>query len=145
MTAIDPERLAAVRAGYAHCFGCGLDNPIGLHVDRFERSEDTITAVFVPRLHYRGFRDILHGGIVATALDEILAWTSILVAGTMAVTAKMELRFRNPAPADASYRLVGRLVEQRGRRLVLEASCRVGDTVIAEANALFLATEAVEI
>ena len=145
MTSIDPQHLAQVRAQYAHCFGCGLENPIGLQVDRFERDGQTIRAEFTPRDDHRGFHDILHGGIVATALDEILAWTGILVAGTMALTAKIEMRFRNPAPALATYQLEGRLVEQQGRRLLIEGRCLVGDTVIAEANALFLATDTVDL
>jgi acyl-coenzyme A thioesterase PaaI-like protein len=99
-----------------------------------------------PRAHYRGFHDTLHGGILAAALDEVLAWTAILVAGTMAVTAGLELRFRIPAPANAGYRREGGLVEQRGRRLVLEAACHVdgADVAVAEASALFMATDPVE-
>lgn len=132
-----------MRAEYGHCFGCGLENPIGLQVDQFVRDGDSITATFTPRDDYRGFHDILHGGIVATALDEVLAWTAILVAGTMAVTAKMEMKFRNPAPADADYSLRGHLVDQRGRRLVMEATCSSSGQLIAEATALFLATDPV--
>lgn len=140
---IDQEWLSTVRREYSHCFGCGLDNAIGLQVDGFEQDGDMITARFTPRDEYRGFHDILHGGIVATALDETLAWTAILVAGSMAVTATMEMKYRKPAPADAQYVLRGRLVEQRGKRLVLEASCEARDVLIAEAKALFLATEPV--
>lgn len=141
--AIDEQRLGEVRAEYGHCFGCGLDNPIGLHVDGFEIDGDSISATFRPRSLYRGFHDVLHGGIVTTALDEVLAWTAILVAGTMAVTAKMEIKFRNPAPPDAEYVMRGRLMERRGRRLVLHGSCSTDGQTIAEANALFLATEPV--
>jgi acyl-coenzyme A thioesterase PaaI-like protein len=138
------SELEALRAEYAHCFGCGRDNPIGLSLDDFTRSGDTVSVEFVPRRDYRGFADVLHGGIVATALDEILAWTAILVAGTMAVTAKMELRFRTAAPAAGRYLLRGTLVEQRGRRLVMEAQCSVAGVLIAEANALFIATETID-
>ena len=143
MPTIDPQRIAAVRSSYGHCFGCGLDNPHGLQVDGFQVEGSTVTASFTPQEDHRGFHDILHGGIVATALDEILAWTGILVAGTMAVTAKMEMKFRNPAPAEADYDLWGNLIEQRGKRLVLEARCTSQGKTIAEANALFLATEAI--
>ncbi|HEY5889323.1 MAG TPA: PaaI family thioesterase [Acidimicrobiia bacterium] len=140
MTPIDQEWMDSVRSEYGHCFGCGPDNPMGLHVDGFAREGDTVTASFRPRDEFRGFHDILHGGVIATALDEILAWTSILVVGHMAVTAKLELRFRNAAPAGVDYRLEGHLVERRGRRLVMKAVCRAGDEVVAEANALFLTT-----
>lgn len=139
----DLEAISAVRADYGHCFGCGPDNAIGLNIDDFVREGDSVRASFVPRPEYRGFHDVLHGGVIATALDEILAWTSILVVGSMAVTAKLELKFRSPAPADAEYQLVGRLLEERGRRLLMDARCSVGDTLIAEADALFLTTESV--
>ena len=143
MSEVLPADLARLRSEYAHCFGCGPDNPMGLRLDGFERDGNTVRAGFVPRPEYRGFSDILHGGIVATALDEILAWTAILVADTMVVTGKLELRYRQPAPADATYLLEGTLLESRGKRFVLHGDCRVGDTVIAEADGLFLAAGAV--
>lgn len=140
----DSSALEALRAEYAHCFGCGRDNPIGLCLDDFVQNGQTVTTAFTPRADYKGFAGVLHGGIVATALDEILAWTAILVADTMAVTAKMDLRFRNAAPADATYLVTGTLVEQRGRRLLMTADCQVGDIVIADAEALFVATQTVD-
>jgi acyl-coenzyme A thioesterase PaaI-like protein len=145
MRPVDPATLAAVRAEFGHCFGCGPDNPFGLRIDRFERNETSVRAWFTPRTDYRGFHGILHGGIVATALDEILAWTAILVGGVSAVTAKLELRYRSPAPADGAYELIGRLADHRGRRLVLDGECRVDERVIAEASGLFLATESTAI
>jgi acyl-coenzyme A thioesterase PaaI-like protein len=139
MTEASPTELARLRREYAHCFGCGPDNPLGLRLDGFERDGDTVRAEFVPRSEYRGFSDILHGGIIATALDEILAWTAILVENTMVVTGKLELRYRKPAPADATYLLEGTLLESQGRRLVIGGTCRVGETLIAEATGLFIA------
>ena len=140
MTPVDAATLAAVRAEFGHCFGCGPENPIGLLIDRFERDDASVRAWFTPRSEYRGFHGILHGGIVATALDEILAWTAILIGGTPAVTAKLDLRFRTPAPANGEYELIGRLVDRRGRRLVMDGECRVDERVVAEANGLFLAS-----
>ena len=64
-----------------------------------------------------------------------------LIAGSPAVTAKLELRYRNPAPAHATYRLTGRVLEDRGRRLTIAGTCHVGDTLIAQAEGLFLRTE----
>ncbi len=97
----------------------------------------------MPRAEYRGFHGILHGGIVAAALDEVMGWTAILLEGTMAVTAKLELRYRNPAPAEGTYRLEGEILERRGRRLVIGARCTRDAVEIAEAEGVFLATERV--
>lgn len=134
----DRPTIAERRRGYELCFGCGPENPMGLHLDDFEVVGDTVVAEFTPRPEYQGFGGVLHGGVLATALDEILAWSAILLAGTPAVTAKLELRYRRPAPANATYRLTGRIVEHRGRRIVLAGTCHVGEDLVAEAEGLFL-------
>ena len=137
-------RVERVKRRYEGCFGCGRANAIGLQLDGFEESGTAIRASFTPREEYRGFDGILHGGIVAAALDEVMGWTAILSEGVMALTAKLELRYRNPAPSDGTYLLEGRVAERRGRRLVLEAKCSVGDTTIADATGIFLATSPVD-
>ncbi len=136
-----PDQIAAVRADYGHCFGCGVDNPIGLRLDGFEQIENTVRAVFEPRQDFHGFSDLLHGGIVATGLDEIMAWTAILVENVMVMTGTLDLRYRKPAPVDTSFALEGELIERRGRQLRLSGRMLDGDTVIAEAAGLFLVVQ----
>lgn len=130
--------IAEQRRGYELCFGCGPENPMGLHLEGFTVVDDTVVAEFTPRPEYQGFGGVLHGGVLATALDEILAWSAILLADSPAVTAKLDLRYRKPAPANATYHLTGRVVEDRGRRLRLEGECRVDGVLIAQAEGIFL-------
>jgi len=137
------DLVAEIRARYNDCFGCGLDNPIGLHLDRFTVGDGQLVAHFTPRPDYRGFAGILHGGILAALLDETLAWTAMLMEGTYVVTANLELKFRRPASTAQPYQLRGRVVERRGRRLRLAGSATADDFVVAEAAGLFLATEPV--
>ena len=138
---INAERIAAIRARYDDCFGCGAANQSGLQLDGFSRDGDQVSVTFVPQSHHTGFADILHGGIVATALDEIMAWTAMLVEGVLVVTGTMELRFRKPARAGATFRLVGELIERRGRRLMINGTLYDGETMIADANAMFLVVD----
>ena len=134
-----PDQVAAIRAEYDHCFGCGPANPIGLHLDGFTHEETKVTAAFSPRPDYHGFSDLLHGGIVAAALDEIMAWTAILVADVMVMTGRLDLRFRKPARIDTTFTLQGELLERRGRRLQLSGRMMEQHVVVAEATGLFLA------
>lgn len=136
-------RAAAVRSRYNECFGCGLNNPIGLHVDGFTAADEELVATFTPRADYRGFAGILHGGVLATVLDETLAWTAMMFEGTYVVTANLEVKFRQPAPTEATYELRGRVTERRGSRLKISGSAAAAGKVVAEASGLFLATEAV--
>jgi len=88
---VDP--LAIVRSDHG-CFGCGDDNPIGLHL-RFAADGDTVRASFIPSSDHQGFGNIVHGGIIATILDEAMAWATAH-AGFWAMTGEMRVRFRRP-------------------------------------------------
>ncbi len=138
------QRAAAVRSHYNSCFGCGLDNPIGLHLDGFSSDGDELVATFSPRPDYQGFAGILHGGILAALLDETMAWTAMMLDGHYVVTASLELKYRKPAPAAVPYELRGRVEERRGRRLRLVGSAAAGGAIVAEASGLFIATDPVE-
>ncbi|NNC93481.1 MAG: PaaI family thioesterase [Acidimicrobiia bacterium] len=141
---IPDDRIDEFRSLYADCFACGLSNPIGLHLDEFHRRSDTeIGATFAPRPEHRGTVSTLHGGVIAAALDEICAWTAVLLADTMAVTATLDIRYRTPGTADGEYQLTGVLGEASGRRLRITGALRRDDTTIAEARGLFLATDPV--
>ncbi len=109
------------------CFACGRDNPLGMHLDHFDRSPDgAVTARFRPRPDYRGTFGVLHGGIAATALDEIMVWAGILGLGVMSVTGTLDLRYSAVATMDDAFIVSGRVDEVRGKRL------RVAGTLHAE-------------
>lgn len=131
--------LADLRRDYAHCFACGRDNPVGLGIDGFSIDGDgVVSATFAPRPEHAGLHGVLHGGIVATGIDEILAWTAILAHGLLVVTGTLDLRYRKPAPVQVVYTLRGRVDERRGRRLLLSGSMEVGTEVVAEGSGLYL-------
>jgi acyl-coenzyme A thioesterase PaaI-like protein len=141
---IPDDRIDEFRDLYSDCYACGLSNPIGLRLDGFHRRSATeIGALFDPRPEHRGTVRTLHGGVIAAALDEICAWTAVLLADTMAVTATLDIRFRRPGETDGRYRLTGVLGEASGRRLRITGSLHRDDTIIAEARGLFLATDPV--
>ena len=98
---------------------------------------------FEPVPDHRGLASRLHGGLVATALDEIMVWAGILLEGVMSVTGTMEVRFRSPVPVDQALTLGGSVTERRGRRLRLAGEVRT-DRVHAEASGLYLVTESIE-
>ncbi len=97
------------------CFACGPDNEIGLRMT-FEYGDGTARARVMPRREFGGWSNIMHGGIVATLLDEAMAHAAI-AAGVRAVTARIEVRFRSAVPTDQPLVVEGRIERRRGRML----------------------------
>ncbi|MHB9131875.1 MAG: PaaI family thioesterase [Armatimonadota bacterium] len=121
------------------CFACGKDNPAGLHLT-FSVDDDAYVSYFVADRTHQGYEGIIHGGIIATLLDEIMAryvWTK---AGP-AATAKLEVRYRRPAPVGRRIEIRGWITAERrgGRAFETAAVARLEDgTILAEATGLVL-------
>lgn len=98
------------------CFGCGERNPIGLRLAFYRDGERRIRSGFTPRIEHEGYAGLTHGGIVATLLDEAMSW-AVTALGWMAVTTRMELRYRRPVPVGAPVTVIGE-VTRDGRRIV---------------------------
>jgi acyl-coenzyme A thioesterase PaaI-like protein len=113
------------------CFACGDDNPIGMHLEGIRREGDEVRATLRPRPEYQSYPGMLHGGLSTTALDEIMGWAAILLAGAWSATARMEVRFRAPVPYDAALELVGGVTQARGGRVRAWARLHLPDGRIA--------------
>lgn len=98
------------------CFVCGEANPLGLRM-RFETDGRLVHATFVPRPEHVGFREVVHGGLIATMLDEIMVWACAVPTRRFAFCAEMNVRFLNPMTPGATVHLTGELVANRKGRI----------------------------
>ena len=123
---------------YGHCFGCGVANDSGLNLE-FESLEDgSVTALYVPQERHQGWPNVLHGGIVATLLDEAAAYVAY-ARGQHAATARLNIRYSRPAPLDTPLRVTATLVKDTRRMLTIEARVTtLEDEKIASAEAALL-------
>lgn len=123
-----------------YCFGCGRLNPYGLKLHFYPLPEgDGVWAPFTPQREREGYLGIVHGGIIATLLDEAMAW-ALYRLDIWAVTGKMSLSFRKPVEVGVPARAIGRLKADRGRILEVagELVREADGTVLAEAEAIFV-------
>ena len=88
---------------------------------------------------FQGWEGIAHGGILATLLDEAMAW-AIASREAFAMTARMSIDYLRPVPVATPLHVEGRVVEAK-RRLIRAAAMVVdpatGD-VCARAEGLYL-------
>jgi len=101
-----------------HCFVCGLENPAGFGIRVL--SDDRIAETrFRFRADWCGFPGTVHGGLVATALDEIMVWGVGVRTGRLTYCAELTVRFQRPTPPDAEVIARGELTDNRRDRLFL--------------------------
>jgi uncharacterized protein (TIGR00369 family) len=119
----------------SHCFACGKENHCGLKLS-FQYSDGRLTTEFIPSKIYQGYKDITHGGIITTVLDEAMIQAAI-AEGLMPVTAEINVRFKRPLMVNektiAEAEIIkksSRLIEARSRLLTVSDGM-----VIAEASA----------
>lgn len=116
------------------CWGCG-DNPTGLHLPTpTEEGLSEYEAYLTFDDRHQGGPGIVHGGIVAGALDEAVGLLATWYAFPT-VTARMFVRYRRPVPINTELLLAAVLTEARGRRLHVDARLTDGDESLAECRA----------
>ena len=123
-----------------YCFVCGEDNPFGLRL-KFSLYDGKVTAQFVPQKVHQGYKDIVHGGIITTILDEAMVKAAIMQ-GMHARSAEITVRFRNILFAGEKT-VVEAFIEKMNRKII-EASAvlkKIDDTIVAEGRAKLLRSD----
>jgi acyl-coenzyme A thioesterase PaaI-like protein len=120
------------------CFVCGPANPIGLNL-RFRLDGEICRSQFTADSRHIGYRDVVHGGIVFSLLDDVMAnW--LWLQGIQCFTAKADVRYRAQLPVGVPVQLEGRCLKRKGRLALMEGKVLREDTqeVVAEANGSFM-------
>jgi acyl-coenzyme A thioesterase PaaI-like protein len=121
------------------CFACGALNEHGLGlVLHVEPRRSWTELVLEPR--FQGWDGIAHGGIVATILDEVMAW-SLAAEDDWGVTARMSIAFRRPVELGVPIRADGWITKTRRR--ITDTEARLVDVTsgaeLAHATGVYVA------
>jgi acyl-coenzyme A thioesterase PaaI-like protein len=125
-----------------HCFGCGPENPEGLHlkfeVDGSDPEAITATCMVTMQRVHEGPPGYIHGGLIATLLDEAMSKLNRPL-NVLAMTRSLSVDYLKPAPLYLPLRLVGRHVKRDGRKVLHVADLMLEDgTVLAHGEGFFL-------
>jgi uncharacterized protein (TIGR00369 family) len=118
-----------------YCFACGKKNHCGLKLS-FSYSNGKLTFEFIPDKIYQGYKDIIHGGIITTVLDEAMIQTAI-AEGILPVTAEINVRFKKPLMANEKTIAEAEIIRKSSRLIEAQSSLlkKSDGTIIAEASA----------
>ena len=120
-----------------NCFACGRANPIGMRLHS-ELGEGEARTSWTAGDDFVGWSDKVHGGIIATLLDEVMAWAPSSF-DSWAVTAEMRVRYRAPALPGEELTATGRVVDRRRRIYDVSGEVRGADgRLVAEGSGRYL-------
>lgn len=108
----------------------------GVGVDTPDYS-GTVTAEVSYGSAYEGPPGCVHGGFIAAGFDEVLGFTQSM-SGQPGMTARLQVHYRSPTPLRRPLRYEGRIDHVDGRKILTRATLHHGDTLCAEAEALFV-------
>lgn len=125
------------QSSYQRCFACGQRNLAGLQMV-FRQQGNRISADFLPQERHQGFPGLVHGGIMASLLDETLGRTGALRREWL-MTGTLDIRFRRPAAIGQPLRAWGEILRERRGAIEARGALEQPDgVVVAQAHGLFL-------
>ncbi len=101
-----------------HCFICGMENPVGLHLHIYETAPGEVESSYIAPDHFQGYPGVLHGGIVAALIDEISGRAhmgSDPMDPRFMFTAKLEVKYRKNVPIGKLLKIVGKAGKSKAR------------------------------
>ncbi len=101
-----------------YCFVCGRRNPIGLKLEfDLDKENRRATNVVSFSVEHQGWDGVVHGGIIAAVLDDVMAY-AIMTTGNMGITTRMSIAYRKPIGVGEEIHLEGEVVKLTARTAV---------------------------
>jgi uncharacterized protein (TIGR00369 family) len=127
-----------VHSALNRCFGCGAANPSGLHLEFLLATDGSVVCLPVIPEAFESIPGYLHGGIIATLLDEAMS-KAVRAQGHSAMTRHLQVDYLRPVPSSAPLRIEGRVLRSKSRSHWTEARIlNAQGTILAHAKAVFV-------
>lgn len=131
-----PEQLS-------YCYGCGRLNEHGLQIKSYWEGDETV-CVFQPRHYHIAIPGYVYGGLIASLIDCHGTGTAAAAAYRAEgrsmdsepplrfLTASLHVDYLKPTPLGPPLQVRGKVVEVKGRKVVVEITLGVEGEVTAQ-------------
>ena len=118
-----------------HCFVCGELNMSGLRMrPRIESATQSASMqLAIPRA-FQGWQGMVHGGILATLLDETCAYAAKSLVAHV-VTAGITVTYKKPVPIETEVLVTATVVGRRRKIIEVQGQIEIDGEIYAEATA----------
>lgn len=127
------------------CFGCGDQSPRGLKLKMYAGEDFSVTSRFTVEPWMEGGPGVIHGGLLASALDDVMGMVPLLM-GPGAVTGHLQIDYRRPVPVGSEVIIDAVALGRQRRKIYSRGVAHLGDPAepLATAHGLFIYIEAAE-
>ena len=148
---MDTPSLQEIAAPEGVCFGCGCDNPHGLHIKSYWHDDGIhVMARHIPEAQYTGWPGLVYGGLIAMLVDCHSNWTAMAhhyraegrAPGSLprieCVTGNLGVKFIKPTPMGVPLTLRARVEGEVGRKTRIICEVHAGDMLTATGDSIFV-------
>jgi acyl-coenzyme A thioesterase PaaI-like protein len=107
-------------------------------VDFEELTSSSVVGTVTYGRHYLGGDGAVYGGAIPLLFDEVLGVLTRIEGRPKARTAFLNVNFRAVTPIERTLRVSARITRQEGRKLYVAGSLHDGESLLADADALFV-------
>ncbi len=126
---------------YKYCYVCGRANEKGLKAKPYFE-DGYISIDFEVTKEYIGADVNMHGGIIATLLDETGYWATFIKTWKNCVTGEITVRYKKPAVVGEKIKVSARAVKSNGLLTFVEGDVKDADgRIIAKMKGKYLTVE----
>ncbi|HEX4795348.1 MAG TPA: PaaI family thioesterase [Humisphaera sp.] len=122
------------------CIVCGRDNPHGLQLTlSVDPQSGEVVTEYTSRPHHIGFIGVIHGGVIATIVDEAMVWAATWAGKRFCVCGELNVRYRQIAPVNAAMKISAKIEAVRSRLIETTATVKGNDgTLYATASGKYV-------
>ncbi|MGB7160383.1 MAG: PaaI family thioesterase [Tepidisphaeraceae bacterium] len=117
------------------CLVCGPGNPYGMQLSsHVDPATGIVTLPFKAEAHQIGFEGIVHGGMLATVVDEAMVWAATWNQRRFCVCGELSVRFRSPVSVGMKLNVEARVEYSRPKLVQVAATVRTANGAIVAAG-----------
>ena len=126
-----------------NCFVCGVENDYGLKLDFYQNDEGEVIVETIVSEKYQGYPGVVHGGIVASLVDEVLGRVHMGLNEPQhprfMFTAKLTIQYRQPVPIGKPIKIIGQAVKSKKRTATSTAKIlNTEGSILVDAEAVLI-------
>ncbi len=112
-----------------HCFACS-SKEVGSWNLKLTNENDCVTApMWVPKC-FQGYEGVVHGGVAATFLDEVMGYAVLANEGKHAITQRLKLTYLRPVMVEKAYQVTARVINK------LDGACSVSGEIVDDVGTI---------